>query len=313
MANFKSIVIPEKIIIVENSSGQGYVVLPDKPDMLESAKSWADGWVYGEGANWTERHENGYKWEPIVHEFENGKFSLTLCDSADNSYNGGKLSFWNCMIKAPNGKEFKIGINQELLCNLLKDCTLIKGVCQENIWLGKQLSNTGVYIDTMQDFLQAKEELEIRKQSKSKTVKYQVGDIVGTLTRKYVYLGQVYRNYDVCDNYDYSSRDFNARVLIIRTLADPKQYHMYVEILENGEFYDWTNWDNVAENKRKYTLYGHMDIIPEDVLSQLTEKRAYFFGQFSFKEEPQLSKEAILKMTQDKSNNYKYRLADMDC
>ena len=178
MANFKSIVIPEKIIIVENSSGQGYVVLPDKPDMLASAKSWADGWVYGEGANWTERHENGHKWEPVVHEFENGKFSLTLCDSADNSYNGGKLSFWNCMIKAPNGKEFKIGINQELLCNLLKDCTLIKGVCQENIWLGKQLSNTGVYIDTMQDFLQAKEELEIRKQSKSKTVKYQVGDIV---------------------------------------------------------------------------------------------------------------------------------------
>lgn len=312
MSDFKSIVIPETIIIVENSNNQGYVVLPDKPDMLASAKNWADGWVYGEGSNWSERHDNGHKWEPIVHEFENGKFSLTLCDSADNSWNGGKLSFWNCIIKAANGKKFKIGINQELLCNLLKDCTLIKGVCQENIWLGKQLSNTGVYIETMPDFLQAKKELEIRKQSKSKTVKYEVGDIVGTLTRKYVYLGQVYQNYDVYDNYDYSSRDYNARVLNIQTISDPKQYHIYIEVSDDGKFYDWTNSDNLSEKKRKYTLYGHMDIVPEDVLSQLTEKRANFFGQFSFKKEPQVTKEDILKMTQKQSNNYKYRMLDMD-
>ena len=39
MVDFKSIVIPEEIIIVENSSGQGYVVLSDKLDMLESARS----------------------------------------------------------------------------------------------------------------------------------------------------------------------------------------------------------------------------------------------------------------------------------
>ena len=47
MVDFKSIVIPEEIIIVENSSDQCYVVLSDKLDMLESARSWADGLYYG--------------------------------------------------------------------------------------------------------------------------------------------------------------------------------------------------------------------------------------------------------------------------
>lgn len=312
MAEFKSIVIPEKILIVENSSGQGYVVLPDKPDMLASAKSWADGWVYGEGNNWTEKHDNGHKWEAVVHEFENGNFSLTLCDSADNSWNGGKLSFWNCMIKAPNGKQFKIGINQELLCNLLKDCTLIKGVCQEKIWLGKQLTNTGVYIETMEDFLQAKREVEIRKQAKTKTVKYEVGDIVGSLTKKYMYLGQVYNTYNINNTYDYSSSDFNARVLQIKKISEPKLYHMYAEIDSDNKFFDWGNSDDFSEKKRKYTIFGHMDNDPKEVLKQLTEKRAYFYGQLSFTDVPEFSKEDILRMTQEKANNYKYRLIDMD-
>ena len=46
MTTLKSIFIPEEIIIVQNKSKQGYVVLPGKENMLESALRWAKEYTY---------------------------------------------------------------------------------------------------------------------------------------------------------------------------------------------------------------------------------------------------------------------------
>ena len=150
---YKGIKIPEEIIIVEKHNGQGYVVLPGSN--LDNALNWAkytdSKWIDGK---WTIIAE----YEGVVHTYKNGEFTISLYDSADRSSQGGKLSFWNCTIHAPDGKDFIIGINSDLLFKLMMNSTIVNGDIKEKVWLGKEKNNTGVYFDYMEDFKQARAE-----------------------------------------------------------------------------------------------------------------------------------------------------------
>lgn len=164
MIDYKGIKIFDKIIIVERTAitgggynwkgrtvNQGYVVDYNNDKMLESALNWAR-WTWRDSAlgnAWREAAEKlGYdnpevkalnqkydesakRMEGIVHEYENGTFTIALAEAAEMSSQGGKVSFWNCVITAPDGNSFLVGINSELLLNLLLSNTLINGVCQK--------------------------------------------------------------------------------------------------------------------------------------------------------------------------------------
>lgn len=199
--DYKGINVYDKVIIVENKDGQGYVVNPDNKKMLENAKSWAETTL----GHWEYFEKDGKKdhkyvkdgvFKPIINEYQNGKFKFKLKHSARGSCQGGKLSFWNCDITAPDGKTFLIGINSDIMLEFLLHTTLVDGVSNDNVWLGRQNGNVGVYTEKMDSFKQAIKDNETRKAMQKATSSYKIGDVVETLTNKRCYLGDVYCLFD---------------------------------------------------------------------------------------------------------------------
>ena len=80
---------------------QAYLVDPSNKKQLKSAQDWATWTDYGprvktESGRWESEWEK--KHEPIEYTFGNQHFKLELLDCAGGSSQGGKLSFWNCIV-----------------------------------------------------------------------------------------------------------------------------------------------------------------------------------------------------------------------
>ena len=126
-------------------------------EMLENAKSWAETTL----GHWEYFEKDGKKdhkyvkdgvFKPIINEYQNGKFKFKLKHSAMGSCQGGKLSFWNCDITAPDGKTFLIGINSDIMLEFLLHTTLVDGISNDNIWLGRQNGNVGLLTGEVENF-----------------------------------------------------------------------------------------------------------------------------------------------------------------
>lgn len=245
MADYKGIKIPTEVILVEKQtegSGipQAYVVDKDNKKMLESAMYWAQ-------TSLRKKDENGeyvriprknsdyfdYDWyqvEGIQHEYRNGNFQIALLEAAEGSCQGGKLSFWNCKIIAPDNKEFSIGINSELLIDILKNNTWVNGLCQStNVWLGRvKGSQVGVFTENLDNFRQALEDEKQRTIKKSAS--YKPGDIVKTLTGGAdVYAGELYQLFDIDFPRSYWGwRSYDRPEIIITFYKKPKKVHAYL-------------------------------------------------------------------------------------
>ena len=117
--------------------------------MLNTALEWAHNieYVYDENDNVI--YENSkpkvIEYPGIVHKYKNGTFEFIIYDSADGSSQGGKLSFWTAIIKTPDKKEFRIGINADILLDLLKYNTFVNGICSNKVWLGRIKGNRVKY------------------------------------------------------------------------------------------------------------------------------------------------------------------------
>lgn len=208
MITYKGVNIPEEIIIVEklpiaaneeehdrsDSINQGYVVLPGNEKMLATAKEWSRSFCYLTdefGEYVFEDNKNGYKTvekEGIIHTYKNGTFKFTVKDSAHGSSQGGKLSFWNCLIEDPDGKQFLIGINAELLLNLFKFSSFVNGTCQEQVYLGRIGQQVGVFTENMPDYVQAR--MDEKFKTLKPTIKYVPGDILMSKKDMVIYLGE---------------------------------------------------------------------------------------------------------------------------
>ncbi len=280
--DYKSIKIADEIILVEKQAayrswvswrevkGQGlhqaYVVDAGNKKMLESAHSWADDTVYDESLrpskapyNWDKYYASGKKVPGIDHTYQNGQFELTLCDSADNSSQGGKLAFWNCIIKCPDGKEFLVGINADILLELLVSNTFVNGTCQSKVWLGRiGGKQVGAFTENMPLYAQAQKDEAKRQEVKSAGNKYIPGDIVKSLKEKDLYLGSVYKYYEF-EKPDWGYRE-KAKIIIY---DKPKLVHIF-------RYYYYNSWktnkeelsDNyeVKDTKPKRIIDGHVDL-----------------------------------------------------
>lgn len=260
-ADYKGIKIYDKVIIVERTStseggynwkgrtvNQGYVVDVNNKKMLENALSWAswekyDESILGGKKYWnkdiTDEMRKAYEdskqtIDGVVHEYENGNFGITLDEAAGSSSQGGKLSFWNCIITAPDGHNFLVGINSELLLHLMMTTTLIKGACQEKVWLGRvKGTQVGVFTPEMEDFAQAKKDEETR--TRKKTANYEPGDVVETVTTKELYLGEVY---SYAGKIESSRYWWNKEPGYIKVYKKPKKMYAYVDLsYERDEVY----------------------------------------------------------------------------
>ena len=231
--------------------------------MLESAHYWADDTVYDESLrptkapyNWDKYYASGNKVPGIEHAYQNGQFEITLCDSADNSSQGGKLAFWNCIIKCPDGKEFLVGINADILLELLVSNTFVNGTCQSKVWLGRiGGKQVGAFTENMPLYAQAQKDEAKRQEVKKANDKYVPGDIVKTLKEKDLYIGSVYQYYKF-DTPNWGRDDY----LVI--YDKPKLVHIFRSYYtpwgsnkeELSEYYE------VKETKVKRIIDSHINL-----------------------------------------------------
>ena len=172
---------------------QGYIVDPSNKKMLESAISW--GTVT---RRLDEKDEHGRyiyeKIEPAQYEFDNEDFSLELLDCAEGSSQGGKLSFWNCLVTKGEYR-FKVGIASNLLLELLKSSTFRNGVCLHKVFFARCKGGVGMLHKDMEAYKEAIADMDKKEAVKSakKTSKWEVGCNYVTLTEDSMYLCTAYR------------------------------------------------------------------------------------------------------------------------
>lgn len=111
---------------------QAYLVDPENKKQLASARHWATYTEYGDYDYGTREYAWKIEHEPIEFEFDNTGFNFELLDCAGGSSQGGKLSFWNCIV-SKDDKRFKIGINSDMLLEILKEGSFEKGKCTTTI------------------------------------------------------------------------------------------------------------------------------------------------------------------------------------
>ncbi len=174
---------------------QGYVVDPSNKKMLENARYWGEWTEYGEYDP-----EKGYRsstdHKPEEFTFDNNGFTLELVDCAQQSSQGGKLSFWNCKI-SKDKHSFIVGIAANLLLDVLKHNTFIDGKCQTPLMFARCKGEVGMLSENMESYQQALKDMQLKKKTKSgKTSKHKLGHIYNTLTTSDAYLADLYCWYE---------------------------------------------------------------------------------------------------------------------
>jgi hypothetical protein len=237
---YTGLTIPDKVTIVSNTRKQGYLV--NNETQLASARFWA-------GKDYVEKS------------YTNGTFKLKLLESAENSYRGGKLSFWNCEITAEDGVTFILGISSDELIKLLKSNTFVKGELQGKVYLGRHKSRVAAYTKDMEELQQAKKDSNIRETKP--TTKYNVGDIVYSLRDgSYIYYGEFATRYDV-----YSRWLVNDDVICINTCPSA---HNHLYISEN------LSWMYTNDKKQSRRIEGHSNIDLETIKESYCKQSAKY-------------------------------------
>ena len=266
--HYAGINIPDNIIIYEklNSEHQGYICDPSNAKSIEAGANWAATYdrFHDENGQW-----KSTKYEGVSHTYPNGDFELEIKDAAASSWSQqGKLSFWNCSIKAPDGKVFLIGINSECLCDLIRGCTVINGKVTEKVYLGKRKGQTCAYTKNHEMFLQAKQDAKMKEKVKSSgSTKYEIGDIVRTLKSSQIYLGEMFKQFSVDIPPSWMSEKLPVRHYTMYIHTEPlqvlKKVHLFVD--EKSAKESPVPCIDEKENKPKRAVAEHTDITYDEI------------------------------------------------
>lgn len=271
-----------------NNYYQAYLVDPANNKQRESARQWARWieyapWVKDENDKWV-REDYEINHEPVEFEFENNGFTLELLDCAGGSSQGGKLSFWNCLVKKDD-KTFKIGINSDMLLDLLKNATFDKGVCQSKLIFITQNGKVGMTAEGSETYKQCVADRELKNTLKASQVsKFEFGDILKTTTLEEVYLGTMtkYYHFDIGRNMSRYTINYDLRDCTITKLAKPIKYHMFDSAPQNAKlsglaaYYKGSEYayPDAKKSCPKRTIDGklELDITQEDFYNKLINK-----------------------------------------
>ena len=220
---------------------QAYLVDPSNKNQLKAAQRWAEWTEYGpshkntETGKWEREYEIPHK--PVEFEFDNNGFELELLDCAGGSSQGGKLSFWNCIVTKDNNS-FVIGINSDMLLDLLKNASFEKGKCQSSLIFITQKGKVGMTVEGSETYKQCIKDKELMSTfKKMQTSKFTFGDKVSTATINEVYLGPItkYYEFDIGQNNRYRC-DVCYSYCTLRKLAKPVTHYLF----------DWYPKEDVA-------------------------------------------------------------------
>ena len=267
---------------------QAYLVDPSNKKQLESARYWAKWTEYGpqyknDEGKWVRDYEIEH--DPVEFTFDNSGFELELKDCAGGSSQGGKLSFWNCLVTKEN-KTFLIGINSDMLLDLLKNACFDKGKCQSSLIFITQKGKVGMTVIGSDTWQQCVKDKELMKSMKSSQVsKFSFGDKVSTATINDVYLGTITKYYDFDPGRNTDYRNFhgiNLRDCTITKLKKPVTYHMFDSLynkdsltaLLDGYNSSMYSYPDLKKTCPKRTITGRirMDCSEEEFKQRLMEK-----------------------------------------
>ena len=127
---------------------------------------------------------------PLVINTDNEDFKFSLATAAFGSNQGGKVSFWMCIMSKNDIKPFAVGINSDLLLTLLLNSTFVRGVCNKKVFFARQNSQLGVLHKDMDEYKELLKDIEAKAEiNKHKTTKWKIGYSYNTLTQSDVLLG----------------------------------------------------------------------------------------------------------------------------
>lgn len=281
-----------------NRSGcyQAYLVDPSNKKQLESARYWAKWTEYGpsfkneETGKWEREYE--IKHDPVEFTFDNNGFELELKDCAGGSSQGGKLSFWNCLVTKDH-KTFMIGINSDMLLDLLKNATFVNGKCQSQLIFITQKGKVGMTIEGSETYKQCVQDRELLSAFKSsQTSKFTFGDRVSTATIDDVYLGTITKYYDFDPgekNATWHYRYFDISACKITKLKKPVTYHLFESLYRDRSLktildeYDSSiySYPDVKKTCPKRTIMGKIEMdCTEAEFKQGIVDKTYDFDNF---------------------------------
>ena len=200
---------------------------------MESGIRWAQGRYYGAD-----------KSMPTITETDNSDFIFQIVSAAGNSWSqGGKLSFWMCLIEKEGIEPFMVGINADLLADLILESTVYKGSVKEKVFFARKNSQLGVLHENMPSYQELLKDQQRKKDvSKGKTTKWKIGYEYNTLTQTSVMFGYftpIAISKYVNGRDPYSSYSSNAeRTLVLDFNAKEKPFF-------NSIYKDWQ--DSLAD------------------------------------------------------------------
>lgn len=200
----------------------GYVVEHGDEKALESAKDWAREREYD-----YDKREYVKVHEPKVHTFDNGGFTVKILESAGGSSQGGRLSFLACEVEK-DGISFVIGVNDDLLVDLIKNSTIIKGVIQEKVMFVRKAGRPGFIHEGMKAYEEANADMKLKDDMKKakKTSKWEIGGIYSSLTQTDMCIGKVFDTMEEVDEQDNTWPYRTRRVL--RKREKPVEVYAWV-------------------------------------------------------------------------------------
>lgn len=209
----------KSVTIIKPCSGdKAYVADASDSSQLSTGHKWAG---------------TGYREETL----DNRGFKLRLMDSPGRSYSqGGKLSFCMCEVIRDDSR-WEIGIDTEMLIEILKMSTCINGEIQNELMFARRSGKLGMIAMDSEFYEQAMTDKEIREKV-SKTRKPKPGYLHEALTVKSVYMFDI-RNFvsegrlfieSKPDHYSYSMRRNIFTIPLIEIHDEPEIRHLYPEV-----------------------------------------------------------------------------------
>lgn len=251
---------------------QAYLVDPKNKKQLQSAIEWGTDEEYVKDCNGKDIKDENNNYimninKPDVVTLSNKGFKIKLLDSANESNQGGKLSFWNCLItNEENNIACVVGINAELLLSCLLQNTFVNGRCKEEVMFARKQGNVGILTKNMKEYTEALKDVAIKKDlSKGKTSKWQLGRNYQTLHMNEVYMGDLYRPFKV----DYEKYWGNKNYILT-----------YDEKPNKKVVYDIAAFENYKSLSKLYDHY--LKIVDENVKDLREKARKLYISDITY-------------------------------
>lgn len=216
---------PKIKLVAQNTSAQiekAYVVDPADKKQLESAHNWAMTYrsKYDENQKYIGRDDI----PGVEYDFDNDGFKLILYQAAGGSSQGGKLSFWRCIVEKDD-KSFEIGISAEMLLDLMKQSTFKFGVCDQALSFVRKNGQVGMLSTSMDNYKAALEDMEAKKAvKKGRTKVHKLGHAYTTLRECSIYVADLYIWYEpVYETRPYGYNSTIQTLIGFKRLTEPKQ------------------------------------------------------------------------------------------